>query len=174
MARAPLAASPSVDELVLRYLRAFGPATAADIATWSRLTGIAAVLDGLGAQLTQRHDQQGRTLWDVADGEFADPETPAPVRLLPEYDNVLLAHADRSRFVDAEHTGALYPPGRLGRGHVLVDGYLRGSFRIADGRLEVRHLSLARDELDATIAEAKGLAAFLNPDNASVVTVTAV
>ena len=122
----PLAASPSVDDLVLRYLRAFGPATAADIATWSRLTGIAAVLDRLGAQLRQWKDEQGRTLWDVADGELADPETPAPVRLLPEYDNVLLAHADRSRFFDAESAPALYPAGQLGRGHVLVDGYLRG------------------------------------------------
>ncbi len=74
----PLAASPSVDELVLRYLRAFGPATAADVATWSRLTGIAAVLDRLGGQLRQWHDEHGRTLWDVADGELADPEIPAP------------------------------------------------------------------------------------------------
>ena len=145
----PLAASPSVDDLVLRYLRAFGPATAADIATWSRLTGIAAVLDRLGAQLRQWTDDAGRTLWDVADGELADPETPAPVRLLPEYDNVLLAHADRSRFFDAEPTPALYPAGQLGRGHVLVDGTLRGSWRIADGRLDVLHLPLSRDDLDA-------------------------
>ena len=170
----PLAASPSVDDLVLRYLRAFGPATAADVATWSRLTGIAAVLDRLGAHLRQWTDEAGRTLWDVADGELADPALPAPVRLLPEYDNVLLAHADRSRFFDAEPTAALYPAGQLGRGHVLVDGTLRGSWRIADGRLDVLHLPLAGDDLGAIVTEATRLAGFLQPDDPPAVTVTAV
>jgi hypothetical protein len=171
----PLAASPSVDDLVLRYLRVFGPATAADIATFSRLTGIAAVLDRLDGQLRQWPHEAGRTLWDIADGELADPETPAPVRLLPEYDNVLLAHADRSRFFEARPTPALYPAGRLGRGHVLVDGTLRGSWRIADGRrVEVLHLPLSRHDLDATVAVANRLAAFLHPDDPPVVTLTAV
>jgi hypothetical protein len=170
----PLVSSPSVDELVVRYLRAFGPATAADIATWSRLTGIAATLDRLGSQLRQWRDEAGRTLWDVADGVPADPETLAPVRLLPEYDNVLLAHADRSRFFDAESTAALYPAGRLGRGHVLVDGTLRGSWRIAEGRLDVLHAPLARADLDATVAEASRLAAFLQPDEPPSVSMTAV
>jgi hypothetical protein len=170
----PLVESPSVDDLVLRYLRAFGPATAADIATWSRLTGIAAVLDRLRAQLRQWQDEAGRALWDVADGELADPELQAPVRLLPEYDNVLLAHADRSRFFDPESNPALYPAGRLGRGHVLVDGYLRGSWRIGDGRLEVLHVPLARDDVEATVAEATRLAAFLYPDDPPGVFTTAV
>ena len=170
----PLAASPSVDELVVRYLRAFGPATAADVATWSRLTGIAAVLDRLGGQLRQWHDEHGRTLWDVADGELADPEISAPVRLLPEYDNVLLSHADRSRFFDAQAAPALYPAGQLGRGHVLVDGYLRGSWRIGDGRLDVLHLPLPRGDVDEMIDEATRLAAFLHPDDPPVVSATAV
>ena len=170
----PLAASPSVDHLVLRYLRAFGPATAADIATWSRLTGIAAVLERLAAQLRQWKDEAGRTLWDVEDGEPADLETPAPVRLLPEYDNVLLAHADRSRFFEGTSADALYPTGQLGRGHVLVDGYLRGSWRIADGRLDVLHLPLATADLDATLAEAKRLAAFLHPEDPPAVSAAAI
>lgn len=170
----PLVSSPSVDDLVVRYLRAFGPATAADIATWSRLTGIASVLDRLGAQLRQWTDEAGRTLWDVADGELADPDTPAPVRLLPEYDNVLLGHADRSRFFDAKASPALYPAGQLGRGHILVDGTLRGSWRIADGSLDVLHLPLADDDLDAILEEATGLAAFLQPDDPPAVSATAV
>jgi hypothetical protein len=170
----PLIASPSVDDLVVRYLRAFGPATAADIATWSRLTGIAAVLDRLGGQLRQRRDEAGRTLWDVMDGDLADPETPVPVRLLPEYDNVLLAHADRSRFVAREPDPDLYPAGQLGRGHVLVDGTLHGSWRIADGHLDVLHVPLARADLDAVFAEANRLATFLHPDAPPAVSVTAV
>jgi len=170
----PLVASPSVADLVLRYLRAFGPSTTADIATWSRLTGIAAVVERLGGQLRQWRDQDGRTLWDVADGELADPETPAPVRLLPEYDNVLLAHADRSRFFDAMPSAALYPAGQLRRGHVLVDGTLRGSWRIADGRLDVLHVPLARADLDAILAEATRLAAFMQPDDPPAVSATAI
>ena len=171
----PLVAAPSADDLVLRYLRAFGPATAADIATWSRLTGIAAVLERVGGgQLRQLQDQDGRALWDVADGELADPETPAAVRFLPEYDNVLLAHADRSRFFDAKPSAALYPAGQLGRGHVLVDGYVRGSWRIADGRLDVLHMPLRRGDLDAIGDEAARLAAFLHPDDPPAVSATAV
>jgi hypothetical protein len=96
------------------------------------------------------------------------------VRLLPEYDNVLLAHADRSRFAAAEDPSILYPAGQLGRGHVLVDGCLRGSWRVADGRLDVLHLALTRAELDETVAEATRLAAFLYPDDPPAVTATAV
>ena len=92
----------------------------------------------------------------------------------PSTTTSLLAHADRSRFFDAEPTPALYPAGQLGRGHVLVDGSLRGSWRIADGRLDVLHLPLARDDLDATVAEATRLAGFLQPDDPPAVTVTAV
>ena len=170
----PLAASPSVEELLLRYLRAFGPATAADVATWSRLTGIAPVLERLGGQLRQWKDESGRTLWDVADGEPVDPETPAPVRLLPEYDNVLLAHAGRSRFFDGPPAPGLYPAGQLGRGHVLVGGYLRGSWRITDGRLDILHRPLSNDDVDEAIAEATRLAAFLHPDDPPAVSATAV
>ncbi len=170
----PLAASPSLDDLVLRYLRAFGPASAADIATWSRLTGIAPTLAGMGARLRQWKDEVGRRLWDVADGELADPNLAAPVRFLPEYDNALLAHADRGRFADSRSAAALYPAGQLGRGHVLVDGYLKGSWRIADGRLEVLHLPLSRVDLGAIAPEATRLATFLHPDRPPAVVVTVV
>ena len=110
----------------------------------------------------------------VADGELADPELPAPVRFLPEYDNLLLAHSDRARFVDSRSAADLYPVGRLGRGHVLVDGYLRGSWRIADGRLDLMHLPLSDDDLGAVIAEATRLATFLHPDDPPAVITTAV
>ena len=71
-------------------------------------------------------------------------------------------------------TAALYPAGQLGRGHVLVDGTLRGSWRIADGRLDVLHLPLARADLDATSPRRLALAAFLQPDDPPAVSVTAV
>lgn len=125
--------SATKDELVLRYLAAFGPATPADARTWSRLTGLTEVFERLRPRLVTFRDPQGRELFDVPGGTFADPATPAPVRLLPEYDNALLSHADRSRIVAG---GIAAPPqGSLGWGGVLVDGYLRGWWRHADGAL---------------------------------------
>jgi len=132
-------------DLVPRYLAAFGPARPADMATWSRLTGLASAFDAVRDDLVEIADERGRVLFDVPDAPRPDPSAPAPVRFLPEYDNLLLSHADRTRFVDGD-VRVLYPPGRLGRGHVLVDGVLRGTWIAGDERLEVLHLDLSRGE----------------------------
>ena len=120
----PLEANPSIDDLVLRYLSAFGPATAKDVQIWSWLTGIGEVLERLGPRLRTFRDEGGRELFDVPDGPTPDSETPAPVRFLPEYDNLVLSHDDRSRVIDR----------RFGldgwmRGSILVDGFVRGTWR---------------------------------------------
>jgi hypothetical protein len=117
---APLVADASVDDLVLRYLAAFGPATPADVQTWSWLTAIRPILERLRPRLRTFRDEAGRELFDVPDGPLPDPETPAPVRFLPLYDNVFLSHKDRSRIVDPRHKGGPYL-----KGFVLVDGFLR-------------------------------------------------
>jgi hypothetical protein len=115
----------TVDQLVIRYLAAFGPATAADIQTWSWLSRIRAVLERLRPELRTFRDEAGRELFDVPDGPLPDPATPAPVRFLPEYDNILLAHADRSRILFAEHRGQPFM-----KGFILVDGFLRGTWKV--------------------------------------------
>jgi Winged helix DNA-binding domain len=128
----PVHPDPSVDEVMLRYVAAFGPATVRDAATWSRYTGLREVFDRLRPQLRTFRDDNGREYFDVPDGPLPDPDTPAPVRLLPQFDNVLLSHADRSRFVGEQArsmTSIWYD--QLGFvGSLLVDGMLAGTWRI--------------------------------------------
>jgi Winged helix DNA-binding domain len=125
----PLTADPSIDDVVLRYLAAFGPATVADVATWSRLTGLRAVVERLRPRLQTFRDERGRELFDLPDAPRPDPDTPAPPRFLPEYDNVLLSHADRSRFRRAGERPRSAVPGPV-HGTVLSGGFLSGSWRL--------------------------------------------
>jgi hypothetical protein len=158
-------ARASVAEFVLRYLRAFGPASTADIGTWSWLSGVRSIIAHLRPQLRVYRDQEGRELYDVQDGVFADPSIPAPVRFLPQYDNVFLAHADRSRIMDAVTWGASFTH----RGSFLVDGFLAGAWKLAEKKrdatlvvdVRTRAPSAGRVQIRE---EAEALLAFLTPE----------
>lgn len=136
---------PDVPELVRRYLRAFGPASAADVTTWSGVTRLGPVVKAM-PDLVHYADEQGRTLYDIPDGELADEDEPAPVRLLGTYDNVWLSHAGRDRTTDPD-ARAKWMGMNGGVAHVLlVDGWMAGLWRIVDGQVEVepfRHLTRA-------------------------------
>jgi hypothetical protein len=157
----------NVEGLIERYLRAFGPATVSDLRTWSWLTGLAAVVERIRDRLRSYRDDAGRELLDVADGEIIDGGEPAPVRFLPEFDNVFLSHADRSRIVE----GPLDLE-RYARGTLLVDGFVAGGWRVVQSRREARLLVFPARPLDAAerrdvVDEATSLLAFLTPDATS-------
>ena len=166
----PLATRPSLDDVVLRYLGAFGPASVADVTTWSRLTGLRAVVERLRPRLRTFRDERGRELFDLPDAPRPDPEQPAPPRFLPEYDNLLLSHADRSRFVSPEGRGRLASaPGPV-HGAVLVDGFGRGVWRVDRERpgaatLVVSHVGrLTKRDAAALAAEGRRLLRFVAAD----------
>jgi hypothetical protein len=162
----PSARRPSVDEVVLRYFAAFGPATVADLTTWCRLTGLRAVVERLRPRLVRFRDEHGRELFDLDDAPRPDPATPAPVRFLPEYDNVLLSHADRSRFRNDRESLA----GARGRGTVLHDGRVAARWRLeedGDGRATLVVAvggRLARRAVSSVEAEGRRLVRFLAAD----------
>ena len=121
------------DRLVLRYLGAFGPATVADIQNWSGLNGIRAVVERLQSELLTFRDERGRALFDLPGAPRPDPGVPAPPRYLPEYDNLLLGHHDRTRVMDVEHSTPLFPGNGGVLGSVLLDGRFAGGWRIVRG-----------------------------------------
>jgi hypothetical protein len=124
----------SPDRLMLRYLAAFGPATVRDVQVWSGLTRLAEVAQRLGPRLRAFRDPDDRELLDLPDGPRPDPDTPAPPRFLPEYDNVLLSHADRARVIPVRRSVPLPPgPGGTG-GTVLVDGLWQATWKITRQR----------------------------------------
>ncbi|MEV0679270.1 winged helix DNA-binding domain-containing protein [Actinosynnema sp. NPDC050436] len=114
---------------VRRYLAAFGPATVKDVQLWSGLTRLKDVVPDMGLRVLT--DEAGRELYDVPDGPLPDPDTPAPVRFLPEFDNVLLGHDDRTRVISEED----YRRGIVigGKPTLLVDGFVHGTWKLAQG-----------------------------------------
>jgi Winged helix DNA-binding domain len=162
---------PDVEGLLLRYLGAFGPATVADMRAWSGLSGLREVVELLRPRLRVFHDQRGRELQDLPDAPRPHPDTPAPVRFLPEYDNVLLSHADRSRVLDHDRLPPL-PPGNGGRlGTVFVDGRLAATWRMTTSArgalLTVEPLArVSRRDRQALEEEGRRLLEFVAGDSA--------
>lgn len=123
--------------LVRRYLRAFGPATAADMTTWSRVTRLGPVFASMADELEVLECEDGRRRYDVPGAPRVDGDVPAPVRLLGTYDNLWLSHADRSHVL-SEDARTRWMGANGGNGQaVFVDGFMAGLWWWRDGRVEV-------------------------------------
>jgi Winged helix DNA-binding domain len=150
-------------EMLRRYLAAFGPATRRDIGAWSMMhvPEIQRALDAL-EPLRRFRDEQGRELLDVPRASLPDPDTPAPVRFLPKWDNVLLAFGDRTRVLPEEYRQRVIAMNGDVAQTFLVDGFVAGTWRVDEGRVVPEPFApLPRSALREVEDEAERLEAFL-------------
>ncbi len=173
---APAVPGTDTPAVVRRYLAAFGPASVKDMQTWAGLTRLRDAFDGLRPELAVFRDEHGTELFDLPDASRPDPDTPAPARLLPEFDNVLLSHADRTRVIPPAYWGRNWHRNQAYR-TLLVDGFLAGVWRLTEpgggGRanqglltIETFH-ALTRAQRDEVTREADRLLGVLGGPGAS-------
>ena len=165
----PLDPAYSLDEMILRYLGAFGPATVGDVQTWSGLTRLGAIIERLRPRLITFRDEIGKELFDLPDAPRPDPDIPAPPRFLPEFDNLILSHADRTRVIAEEYRKAIASRNGMVPATFLIDGSVRGTWKTTRSRgkatLAITPFeSLAKEDRDALSDEGERLIRFLNLD----------
>ena len=149
--------------MLRRYLAAFGPATPSDMRAWAmmKMTEIRPALARM-EPLRRFRDERGRELLDVERAPLPDPETPAPVRFLPKWDNVLLAWADRTRILpEAYRRRVIGSNGDVAQ-TFLVDGFVAGTWRVDGGRVVTEPFArLPRDVAREVAREAERLQSFI-------------
>ncbi|WP_433347055.1 winged helix DNA-binding domain-containing protein [Microtetraspora malaysiensis] len=177
-AGAPLRTDHTIDQMVLRYLAAFGPATVRDVQTWCGLTRLAEVLDRLRPRLVTFRDENGAELFDLPDAPRPDPQVSAPARFLYDFDNLLLSHHDRSRVItDGLRRQSFKPHGPVPR-LVLLDGFTAATWTFATAHgtatLTVHPFApLSAPDRDALTVEGGGLLDLLAPNTSHEIRFTA-
>ncbi|MFC5061437.1 winged helix DNA-binding domain-containing protein [Actinomycetospora atypica] len=169
LGRAPAASSgtgagpdPVGQDLVRRYLAAFGPAASADLRAWCGLAGLPDAVAAVRGELVSFRDERGRELLDLPDAPRPDPDVPAPVRFLPAFDNAVLGYDDRRRIIDDAHRGLSVAGTRF----VLVDGRVAGTWTEQQGAVTVTPLRrFSRDDRAAVAEEGRALSGFLTDDD---------
>ncbi|GAA3845991.1 winged helix DNA-binding domain-containing protein [Streptomyces sp. NPDC003631] len=159
----PAEPAPAPDAVVLRYLAAFGPASVKDMRTWAGLTGLRDVFERLRTRLVTFQDANGVELFDLPDAPRPDPDTPAPPRFLPEFDNLLLSHADRTRVVPPDLKGRSWTGNQAHR-TFLVDGFLAGVWKLEEETLVIEPFGgLTRAQREDVTREGERMLAVLHP-----------
>lgn len=162
-----LGASPkaaTLPELVRRYLGAFGPASVRDMQTWSGLTRLREITDAMPELRTFR-SEHGTPLLDLPGARRPAEDTPSPVRFLPEYDNVLLAYADRARIVPTHYRQQMMSRNGIVPATILVDGKVAGTWRVDDSVLSISPFArLTAKDAAALRGSGAALAEFLGAD----------
>jgi hypothetical protein len=147
---------------IRRYLGAFGPASRADLSQWSGvpIRDLAPGLDAL--RLRSFRDEHGRELLDLPRAPLVPADTPAPPRLLPRWDELLLAHKDRTRILPDEYRKTVIHRNGDVQQTFLVDGMVAGLWTLEGRRIALEPFEplprSARRELEE---EAGRLAAWL-------------
>jgi hypothetical protein len=165
----PPAAGEIPGQLVLRYLAAFGPASPSDFQTWSGLAKPRPLFDAVRDQLVEFTGEDGKPLYDVPGAPRPDADTVAPPRYLPEFDNLLLSHAVRTRVIDDAHKPAVFTKNLRVKSTYLIDGRVAGLWSTETKRGVVtltiapfgRLLMKARSDLER---EGEALARLIDPD----------
>ncbi|MFD6950960.1 hypothetical protein A6A08_20740 [Nocardiopsis sp. TSRI0078] len=162
---APGGSDPVGEALVRRYLAAFGPAASADLRAWCGLAGLPAAIAAIRGELITFRDERGRELLDLPDAPRPDPDTPAPVRFLPAFDNAILGYHDRGRIIDDAHRGLSV----AGERAVLVDGRVAATWTVEADTVVVTPLRrFSRAERTAVAEQGRELASFLSDDGRRV------
>jgi hypothetical protein len=167
---APDGADPVGEALVRRYLAAFGPAATADLRAWCGLAGLPVAVSAIRDELIAFRDERGRELLDLPDAPRPDPDTPAPVRFLPAFDNAILGYHDRGRIIDDVHRGLSVAGART----VLVDGRVAATWHVQAGTVIVTPLRrLSQADRTAVAEQGRELAKFLSDNESHRVRVAA-
>lgn len=125
----PMESPGDLRELFFRYLAAFGPATVMDFQTWTGMTRLKSAIEALRPELQVYQSEDGKELFDLPDQPLPPADTPAPPRFIPEYDNLLVAHADRTRIIaDADRKKVFLSAARV-LPTILVDGFVAGTWK---------------------------------------------
>ncbi|MBV9579244.1 MAG: AlkZ family DNA glycosylase, partial [Chloroflexi bacterium] len=160
---------PRPEDLVRRYLAAWGPATPADFAAWSGLKGVARWFEALGDDVVILEDERKRRLYDLRDAPRPAGDTPAPPRLLPDFDGVMLGWQDRTRMLSADDARLIANRNLQVPAVVLLDGAVSGTWKLERKRkaatLTIRTFRpLPKPDQSALETEALSLIQTFEPD----------
>lgn len=155
--------------LLRRYLAAFGPSSAMDAQTWLGITKLKETFDTLKPELVIYKDENGIELFDLPDMPLPAGDMPAPVRFVPEYDNLLIGHADRRRIIADDYRKRVFLSAGRVRSTILLDGFVEGTWRIERVKRTATLViepfrALTAAEMDALADEGAYLARFSEDD----------